>query len=176
MPKTKVRKSRTRKSGMRKSLRIKRGGTRDKSNRTESKAAKSEHKPIQKSMSRSNRSPPPTPPSDIEAMTMTNSELNAIIKKTQSKPPPFPNMGLGNMKSEDLRQRDRKHDNSNMVLSDSEIKKWYKDDSDLYKEYKVKEAKAIAIRNEARRKRDEARRKRDEETTAQNDTVASDTL
>ena len=70
-----------------------------------------------------------------------------------------------------------------MVLSDSDIKKWYKDDSDLYKEYKVKEAKAIAIRNEARRKRDEARRKRDEarrkrdeETTAQNDTVASDTL
>lgn len=44
MPKTKVRKSRTRKSGMRKSLRIKRGGTRDKPNRTESKAAKSEHK------------------------------------------------------------------------------------------------------------------------------------
>ena len=82
MPKTKVRKSRTRKSRMRKSLRIKRGGTRDKPNRTESKAAKSEHKPIQKTMNRSYYSPPPTPPTDIEDVIGTGTQPLTHKKNT----------------------------------------------------------------------------------------------
>lgn len=72
MPKTKVRKSRTRKSGMRKSLRIKRGGTRYKPSDTK-KAEKTEKSvnpqydsSYQRAMRRSKISPPPTPPSDIE--------------------------------------------------------------------------------------------------------------
>jgi hypothetical protein len=65
---------------MRKSLRTKRGGTRDKKH-TESKAEKSGHKPIQKTMTRSKYSPPPSPPSDIETMTVR--ELNDLLHKQQ---------------------------------------------------------------------------------------------
>jgi len=188
MPKTKVRKSRVRKSRTRKSLRTKRGGTRDKTHRTESKAEKSvnvqyDPKRYQKSMSRTRRSPTPTPPSDIEAMTMSNSELNAFIKKTESKPLPLPKMGLGNITYDNLPLRDRKYDYSRWVLPINDIKNFYRPTS---KEDEKKYQAAVAngeliraekrrIRNEARHKRDEARHKKDEESlvlTAQNDSVA----